>query len=129
MPTNGLLIKNNDYENSNDITINFDKKIITYGIKNISDYMAKNLSKNNLGHYSFDIFYKNEFVCKISLNISGIHNVYNALAAFALSYQYIKDVNTIKTALEKYRGEGRRFEYLGTCNGAYVYDDYEHHPT
>ena len=129
LPSNGLLIKNNDDENSNDITINFDKKIITYGIKNISDYMAKNLSKSNLGHYSFDIFYKNEFVCKISLNISGIHNVYNALAAFALSYQYIKDVNTIKTALEKYRGVGRRFEYLGTCNGAYVYDDYAHHPT
>lgn len=129
LPSNGLLIKNNDDENTNDITINFDKKIITYGIKNISDYRAKNLSKNNLGHYSFDIFYKNEFVCKINLNISGIHNVYNALAAFALSYQYIKDVNTIKNALEKYRGVGRRFEYLGTCNGAYVYDDYAHHPT
>lgn len=129
LPENGILIKNNDDTNSNNVESGYEGKIITYGIKNNSDYMAKNISKNDLGHYSFDIYYHDELLTTINLNINGYHNIYNTLAAFALSYNYIKDINTIKNGLEKYRGVGRRFEYLGTYNGAYIYDDYAHHPT
>lgn len=129
LPENGILVKNNDDTNSNNVESGYEGKIITYGIKNNSDYMAKNISKNDLGHYSFDICYHDELLTTINLNINGYHNIYNTLAAFALSYNYIKDINTIKNGLEKYRGVGRRFEYLGTYNGAYIYDDYAHHPT
>ena len=129
LPENGILVKNNDNANSNNVENGYEGKIITYGIKNNSDYMAKNISKNDLGHYSFDIYYHDELLTTINLNINGYHNIYNTLAAFALSYNYIKDINTIKNGLEKYRGVGRRFEYLGTYNGAYIYDDYAHHPT
>ena len=129
LPENGILIKNNDDTNSNNVEKGYEGKIITYGIKNNSDFMAKNISKNDLGHYSFDIYYHDELLTTINLNINGYHNIYNTLAAFALSYNYIKDINTIKNGLEKYRGVGRRFEYLGTYNGAYIYDDYAHHPT
>ena len=129
LPENGILVKNNDDTNSNNVEKGYEGKIITYGIKNNSDFMAKNISKNDLGHYSFDIYYHDELLTTINLNINGYHNIYNTLAAFALSYNYIKDINTIKNGLEKYRGVGRRFEYLGTYNGAYIYDDYAHHPT
>lgn len=129
LPENGILVKNNDDTNSNNVESGYEGKIITYGIKNNSDFMAKNISKNDLGHYSFDICYHDELLTTINLNINGYHNIYNTLAAFALSYNYIKDINTIKNGLEKYRGVGRRFEYLGTYNGAYIYDDYAHHPT
>lgn len=129
LPENGILIKNNDDTNSNNVENGYEGKIITYGIKNNSDYMAKNINKNDLGHYSFDIYYHDKFLTTINLNINGYHNIYNTLAAFALSHNYIKDINTIKNGLEKYRGVGRRFEYLGTYNGAYIYDDYAHHPT
>ncbi len=129
LPENGILVKNNDDTNSNNVENGYEGKIITYGIKNNSDFMAKNISKNDLGHYSFDIYYHDELLTTINLNINGYHNIYNTLAAFALSYNYIKDINTIKNGLEKYRGVGRRFEYLGTYNGAYIYDDYAHHPT
>lgn len=129
LPENGILVKNNDDTNSNNVESGYEGKIITYGIKNNSDFMAKNISKNDLGHYSFDIYYHDELLTTINLNINGYHNIYNTLAAFALSYNYIKDINTIKNGLEKYRGVGRRFEYLGTYNGAYIYDDYAHHPT
>ena len=127
LPENGILIKNNDDTNSNNVEKGYEGKIITYGIKNNSDFMAKNINKNDLGHYSFDIYYHDELLTTINLNINGYHNIYNTLAAFALSYN--QDINTIKNGLEKYRGVGRRFEYLGTYNGAYIYDDYAHHPT
>ena len=129
LPDNGILVLNNDDDNAKDIISGFDKKVITYGINNNADYMAKNISKNELGHYSFDIYSNDKFITNINLDISGKHNVYNALAAFILSNNYINDINIVKIGLEKYRGVGRRFEYLGKYNGAFVFDDYAHHPT
>ena len=35
----------------------------------------------------------------------------------------------IKSALKKFTGADRRFEYKGKLNGANIYDDYAHHPT
>ena len=129
LPDNGILVLNNDDDNAKDIIDGFDKKVITYGINNNADYMAKNITKNELGYYSFDIYSNDKFITNINLGISGKHNVYNALAAFILSNNYINDIKIIKIGLEKYRGVGRRFEYLGKYNGAFVFDDYAHHPT
>ena len=129
LPDNGILVLNNDDDNAKDIIDGFDKKVITYGINNNANYMAKNITKNELGYYSFDIYSNDKFITNINLGISGKHNVYNALAAFILSNNYINDINIVKIGLEKYRGVGRRFEYLGKYNGAFVFDDYAHHPT
>ena len=129
MPSAGILVKNNDDANSANVEKGFSGKVITYGINNTADYVAKNITKNDLGHYSFDIYKDEALLTHIDLKINGKHNVYNALAAFALAHEYIDDINIIKTGLEKYHGVDRRFEYLGTYNGAYLYDDYAHHPT
>ena len=129
LPNNGLLVKNNDDANSLDVEAGYQGKIITYGIDSAADYQAKNITVNELGHYSFDVYYQNKMLTNISLNINGYHNIYNSLAALALSHNYIEDIEIIKRGLEKYHGVGRRFEYLGKFNGAYVYDDYAHHPT
>ncbi len=129
LPNNGLLVKNNDDANSLDVEDGYQGKIITYGINSAADYQAKNITVNELGHYSFDVYYQNKMLINISLNINGYHNIYNSLAALALSHYYIDDITIIKKGLEKYHGVGRRFEYLGKFNGAYVYDDYAHHPT
>ena len=129
LPQNGILVKNNDDVNSKNVENGFNGLVITYGIKNNAQYMAKNIKVNDLGHYSFDIYYQDKMLANIALNINGKHNIYNALAAFALCHNYIDDIKVIKKGLEKYHGVARRFEYLGLCNGAYVYDDYAHHPT
>ncbi len=129
LPTNGYLIKNNDDINSQDLSNHTKAQVITYGINQSSNYMAKNIQKNNLGHYSFSIYYNNTYLIDINLNINGYHNIYNALAAFALSHCYIEDINKIKEGLEAFRGVGRRFEYLGKYNESFVYDDYAHHPS
>ncbi len=129
IPEDGYLVKNNDDLNSSELQNHTKAKVITYGIKNDADYKALNITINDLGHYSFDIYKDNDYLIHIDLNINGKHNVYNALASFALSHQYINDITVIKSGLEKYRGVGRRFEYLGTYNEAYIYDDYAHHPS
>ena len=129
LPDNGYLVKNNDDENSDELDKYTKAKVITYGINKKSNYKAKNITCNSLGHYSYDLYKDDNFLLTINLNINGYHNIYNSLAAFALAHEYILDVNVIKNAIEKYHGVGRRFEYLGKYNGAYIYDDYAHHPS
>jgi UDP-N-acetylmuramate--alanine ligase len=65
--------------------------------------------------------------CRIQL--SGAHNVRNALAALAaISALNIAPEPTI-AALAEYRGTRRRFELKGEVGGITVIDDYAHHPT
>ena len=129
LPNDGIAIINKDDINSNDIYKETKAKVISYGIENDADYMAKSITHNDAGYYSFDVYHNNEFFNHIDLNINGKHNVYNALAAIALSNYYIDDKDVIKKGLEKYHGVERRFEYIGTYNDALIYDDYAHHPT
>ena len=66
---------------------------------------------------------------KYRLQVPGIHNVSNALAAYCVG-QTLKIPNEkILKALSEYGGVWRRFEYKGTLNGAKIFDDYAHHPT
>lgn len=58
-----------------------------------------------------------------------MHNVYDALACIATCYEYGIDKEDIKEGLLKYTGAHRRFEFVGSTNGANVFDDYGHHPT
>lgn len=66
------------------------------------------------------------------LNLQGEFNQMNARAAAAAAraaLPYILDA-TIIQSISEFKGTWRRFEYKGiTAHGAYVYDDYAHHPT
>ncbi len=129
IPENGVLIKNNDDINSKEIGKNCKAKLITIGIQNQADYQAVNIVKQENGCYSFTIIENEKPLLNISLHVIGYHQIYNALCAFALAYQYISDKEIIKMGIENYQGIERRFEYIGELNQVKVYDDYAHHPT
>jgi UDP-N-acetylmuramate--alanine ligase len=65
----------------------------------------------------------------VELSIPGEHNVYNSLAALALTSEYGLDINIILSGIKSYTGTDRRFQYKGSFNGVKVIDDYAHHPT
>ncbi|MEG0826649.1 MAG: UDP-N-acetylmuramate--L-alanine ligase [Bacilli bacterium] len=129
LPENGFLIVNNDDLNSKNIYAGIKATIVSYGIINSANYMAKNIISNDLGHYSFDCYYKDEFLVHIDLAVNGKHNVYNALATIALVKNYIFDIEVIKKGIENYHGIERRFEFIGKYKDVLIYDDYAHHPT
>lgn len=128
LPKDGILVINNDDNNTIEATSDFEGRI-TYGINNNSMYMAKNIVFNDLGHPTYDLYINGEYKIKVNLEVSGNHNVYNSLAAISLSNQYIDDLNVIVDALKEYHGVGRRFEYIGKYHGANIFDDYAHHPS
>ena len=131
LPNDGNLILNADDEKCLELVKNTNAKIMTYGLKNESaDLIAKNITFNANGFASFDLYKHGEFLDRISLSVPGIHNVSNALASTCVSLLYGISIKNIKSALSKFTGAHRRFEYVGKINDqASIFDDYAHHPT
>ena len=130
LPENGILILNGDDINCLELQKSSKAKTVTYGITNKNtDFFAVNIVFDNDGFAEFDVYSNNEFYERIKLNVPGMHNVLNSLACIALCNEYGIDKTTIKSALSKFTGANRRFEFKGKINGASIYDDYGHHPT
>lgn len=125
----GTVIANADNEYISVALEGYEGKVITFGILTRSaDYTAINIRYPN-GFAEFDVMYKGEFISHIKLSVTGEHNVYNALAAFAAGHSSGLEPEKIAAGLSKFHGAKRRMEYKGTVNGALVFDDYGHHPT
>ena len=59
----------------------------------------------------------------------GKHNVYNALAAIAVSLELEVPFAKIAEAFIGFQNANRRFQFKGEAKGITVVDDYGHHPT
>ena len=99
----------------------------TFGLEPGADCTAAHLTWER-GLPRFDIVVHGEVLTHVALQVPGIHNVKNALAAAAAAVCLGWSGQAVKAGLEAFGGAGRRFEKLGTVNGADVYDDYAHHP-
>jgi UDP-N-acetylmuramate--alanine ligase len=77
----------------------------------------------------FTVFRKGTLLGTFTLNLPGIHNVYNATASIAVGVELDIPVERIQAALENIAGVQRRLEVKGEKNGVTVVDDYGHHPT
>lgn len=69
----------------------------------------------------------------VTLNLAGLHNVRNALAAVALAMEFEVPDAAVTAALAKFAGVGRRFQRWGERRakdgGRFtLIDDYGHHP-
>ncbi len=100
----------------------------TFGINNpLSDYRATDLRATD-ERYSFTVEEYGKALCRIRLKAIGRHNVYNALAAFAGMRAFGFNEKEIRVGLENFTAVKRRFERIGTFQGASFICDYAHHP-
>ena len=105
----------------------FEGRHVTFGIEKEADYSARNIRHKN-GVTEFEFWCREELLCNIRLQVFGLHNVYNALAAAAAASICGISPDLIAQALADFVGAKRRMECKGILNGAVVYDDYGHHP-
>tara|TARA_B100001094_G_scaffold63284_1_gene59208 strand:- start:767 stop:2146 length:1380 start_codon:yes stop_codon:yes gene_type:complete len=123
----GKIAFNNDSKNINKIINKINKPKISFGIKNKSDIIAKNISFDE-EKTLFEIYFSNnKKTINIQLNCPGMHNVYNALAATAIAHELGINNNNIIKGLKKYSGVKRRFE-IKYQKETMIVDDYAHHP-
>ncbi|APD10152.1 UDP-N-acetylmuramate--L-alanine ligase [Thermus brockianus] len=77
----------------------------------------------------FRLVYRGKALGEAELRVPGAHNVHNALAAALAALAFGVPEEAILRGLARFPGVGRRFERLGEVRGAWVVDDYAHHPT
>ncbi len=66
----------------------------------------------------------------VQLQVPGMHNAVNAAGALTAAVSAGADPQQAATAISSFTGAKRRMERLGqTASGAWIYDDYAHHPT
>lgn len=110
-----------------------DRSISIYTFSTIdknANIFADNISINENGLYSFDLYINQKNICPLALQVAGKHNILNALAALSVMQAYKIDILSASKEIEKFTGAGRRFEYKKTINNTVrIYDDYAHHPT
>ena len=62
------------------------------------------------------------------LNMGGLHNIENMIAAISVAHYLEVDNDKIREAVADFRGVKRRFEYIVKNEKQVMVDDYAHHP-
>ena len=123
------------------------RRVLTYGTDPAADVRASRIVQDG-PRMRFDLYFpdatqpqdgnnKRRKTRTVTLNLPGLHNVKNALAAAAVGWRLGVDADAIAAALEGFEGVGRRFQMRGEIvlgadgkkrGKALLVDDYGHHP-
>ncbi|MCC6218478.1 MAG: UDP-N-acetylmuramate--L-alanine ligase, partial [Aquabacterium sp.] len=112
------------------------RPVITYGFGEDAQVRAVDVEALPGGQMRFTVQRRNGIVMpdmKVTLNLPGVHNVLNALAAIAVATEIEVADEPIIRALGAFTGVGRRFQRYGEHPAAdggrfTLIDDYGHHP-
>ncbi len=108
------------------------RRTITYAVTRDADVRASDVRQDGPRmHFSLHLPGADAGV-NVTLNLPGMHNVQNALAAAAVGWHLGIDNDAIARALGEFQGVGRRFQVRGELalesGTALLVDDYGHHP-
>jgi len=128
VPFYGLAILCLDQENVQALIPQVQKRYVTYGLSSQANFRAADISYHGLTT-SFRVFANERELGQISIQMPGLHSVYNALAAIATASELDVNFEIVRQALGSFSGVQRRFQIKGEWDGVMVVDDYGHHPT
>jgi UDP-N-acetylmuramate--alanine ligase len=100
----------------------------SFGLSPEADFYPKEISLTQC-RLSFVCMRRHSEMGEVSLELSGRHNVSNALAVIALGVEMGIDFKTIRKALKDFKGVERRFQIKHEDKDIFIVDDYAHHPT
>ena len=133
LPFYGTAVLCIDDANVRDIIPAITKSIVTYGLAEDAQLRAQDVDHAQ-GRMRFVATRAKMQPLSVELNLAGIHNVQNALAAIAVGREAGVADGAIAKALSEFKGVGRRFQRFGEIaiprGGSFtLIDDYGHHPT
>jgi UDP-N-acetylmuramate--alanine ligase len=112
----------------NELSIRSDVEVSSYSVADQAGTFAKDVRIEE-GNYVIDLVCDTHELTEIKIGLPGIHNVENAIGAFAIGQKLGIEQSKIKKALGTYKGVYRRFEtHVKTKDIVYI-DDYAHHPS
>ena len=104
-----------------------EKRMVTYGLSSQADFLGHDIERKGL-ETSYTARYQGSPLGRVRLQMPGVHNVLNSLAAIAVGLELDMDFHDIAEALAEFGGIERRFQIKGERRGVMVVDDYGHHP-
>jgi UDP-N-acetylmuramate--alanine ligase len=133
LPFYGTAVLCIDDANVRDIIPSITKSIVTYGLAEDAQLRAQEID-HAAGRMRFVATKASLSALPVELNLAGVHNVQNALAAIAVGREVGVADGAIAKALSEFKGVGRRFQRFGEIaiprGGSFtLIDDYGHHPT
>jgi UDP-N-acetylmuramate--alanine ligase len=135
VPFYGMVVACNDDPLLRRLLPEVQRRTVTYGTRRGSDFLIKledgiSAGKNEGQPLSrFRVHYRKKDLGEFTLHVPGVHNVLNATAAIAVGVGLDIAADSIRAALDQFRGVDRRFQLRGRVGGVSVIDDYGHHPT
>ncbi|HLQ09658.1 MAG TPA: UDP-N-acetylmuramate--L-alanine ligase [Steroidobacteraceae bacterium] len=133
LPFYGLAVLCADDEHLRSILQEVSRPILSYGLESGADVRGENLRPAGLQTH-FDVRRPGAAgALAVTVNLAGVHNVRNALAAIAVATELDIDDRAILRALTAFQGIDRRLQHIGDVLTAVgrisIVDDYAHHPT
>ena len=132
LPFYGLAVLCADDQQLRSILHEVGRPIRSYGLESGADVRAENVRPAGLQTH-FDVRRPGAAPLAVTVNLAGIHNVRNALAAIAVATELDIDDQAILRALAHFPGIDRRLQHIGDVLTAVgrisIVDDYAHHPT
>jgi UDP-N-acetylmuramate--alanine ligase len=136
MPFYGTAILCTDDAGVRSIVEQLARPVTTYGLEEGAQIRAVDVRAQE-GQMHFIVQRRNGVVLPdlpVVLNLPGLHNVLNALAAISVAVELGLDDAAVQHALRNFKGVGRRFQRYGEVKllaqaGSFtLIDDYGHHP-
>lgn len=123
LPKNGVLIYNSKLGSFDGIHA----KHITYDIKNDASIHASNIRIEN-GKFILDIDTSIGKMENVEIQVPGVHNIENTLAAVAIAIEIGLSLKDIVSGIVTYKGVERRMDFRIVNEKIIFIDDYAHHP-
>ncbi len=133
LPFYGLAVLCRDDEHVRRIEPQVGRPIVTYGLAADADVRAIDIVRDGQ-HTHFKVVRPGlPKPLEITLNLPGLHNVRNALAAISVATELQIDDAAIARALAGFQGIDRRMQFIADvqtpAGRISIVDDYGHHPT
>lgn len=104
-------------------------QVMRYGLTSAEARVRGEPATLGDGRTAMAVYFDGECLGDVVLQVPGLHNARNALAAIASGLALGAGLAGMRAGLEAFTGVERRFQRLGEAKGVLVIDDYAHHPT
>jgi len=128
VPFYGSVILCIDNEANRSILPKIERKIVTYGFSEEADFRAVPIYMKEFSS-EFQVHHHGMNLGALQLNVPGVHNILNSLAALAVASELGISFDTARKSLASFRGVDRRFQLKAQANDILIIDDYAHHPS
>ncbi len=123
------VLYNGDDQNSCDACASVTgKEMIRFGTGADCEWRVTDIEHTAQQTTEFKVWHEGECLGTAVLQIPGMHNVLNALAAIASAHLVGLNFAQCQAGLLAFHGAKRRFDIHANCGGITVADDYGHHP-